>query len=93
MPLIGNSDLRIDSSVKSGVVVNSVERGSDAEAAGLERNDIITKVDGTNVKNSAHLKYMLYKHNIGDSVKLTIVRDGNEKELTLKLTHQIGDSN
>ena len=93
LPLIGNSDLKIDSSVKSGVVVNSVDSGSDAEEAGLERNDIIIKVDGTNVKGSAHLKYLLYKHNIGDSVKLTIIRNGNEKELTLKLTHQLGDSN
>lgn len=93
LPLIGNSDLKVNSDVKSGVVVNSVEGGSDAEAAGLQRNDIITKVDGTTVKSSAHLKYLLYKHNIGDSVKLTIIRNGNEKELTLKLTHQIGDSN
>ena len=93
LPLLGNSDLRVDDSIKSGVVVNSVDSGSDAEAAGLQRNDIITEVDGTTVKSSAHLKYLLYKHNIGDSVKLTIVRNGNEKELTLKLTHQIGDSN
>ena len=93
LPLVGNSDLRVDDSIKSGVVVNSVESGSDAEAAGLQRNDIITEVDGTTVKSSAHLKYLLYKHNIGDSVKLAIVRNGNEKELTLKLTHQIGDSN
>ena len=93
LPLLGNSDLRVDDNIKSGVVVNSVESGSDAEAAGLKRNDIIIKVDDTSVKGSAHLKYLLYKHNIGDSVKLTIVRNGNEKELTLKLTHQLGDSN
>ena len=93
LPLLGYSDLRIDDSIKSGVVVDSVESGSDAEKAGLQRNDIITKVDGTEIKNAAHLKYLLYKHNIGDSVKLTIVRYGNEKELTLKLTQQIGDSN
>ncbi len=93
LPLLGYSDLRIDDSIKSGVVVDSVESGSDAEKAGLQRNDIITKVDGTEIKNAAHLKYLLYKHNIGDSVKLTIVRNGNEKELTLKLTQQIGDSN
>lgn len=93
LPLLGSSDLKIDSSIKSGVVVNSVDSDSDAETAGLERNDVIIKVDGTDVKGSAHLKYLLYKHNIGDSVKLTIIRNGNEKELTLKLTHQLGDSN
>ena len=93
LPLLGYSDLRIDDSIKSGVIVDSVEEGSDADKAGLERNDIITEIDGTTVKNSAHLKYLLYKHNIGDTVKLTIVRGGNEKELTLKLTQRIGDSN
>ena len=81
----------ISENIKNGVIVNSVENGSDAEAAGLEKNDIITKVDGVKVKSSAHLKYLLYKHNIGDSVKLVIYRDNKEKELTLKLTHKIGD--
>ena len=93
MPLLGYSDLRIDDNVDSGVVVDSVESGSDAEKAGLQRNDVIIELDGTKIKNSAHLKYLLYKHNIGDTVKLTIVRNGNEKELTLELTQQIGDSN
>ena len=60
---------------------------------GYRKNDVIVELDGTKIKNSAHLKYLLYKHNIGDSVKLTIIRNGNEKELTLKLTQQIGDSN
>ena len=49
LPLVGNSDLRVDDSIKSGVVVNSVDSGSDAEAAGLQRNDIITEVDGSTV--------------------------------------------
>ena len=93
LPLLGYSDLRIDDSIRSGVIVDSVEEGSDADKAGLEKNDIIVEIDGTTVKNSAHLKYLLYKHNIGDTVKLTIVRGGNEKELTLKLTQRIGDSN
>ncbi len=85
-----NSSLKTDG-IKSGVIVNEVQSGSDAESAGLQKNDIITKVDGTTVKSSAHLKYLLYKHNLGDSIKLTISRDGKEKELTLKLTHKVGD--
>ncbi len=81
----------LNNNIKSGVIVNYVQSGSDAEAAGLEQNDIITKVDGTVIKSSAHLKYLLYKHSIGDSVKLTVYRNDKEKELTLKLTHKIGD--
>ena len=84
------SDLDI-SNVKNGVVVARVQDNSDAKEAGLQANDIIVKVDGTNVKGSSHFKYLLYKHSMGDSIKLSINRGGKEKELTLKLTHKVGD--
>lgn len=95
-PLIGVSTYDTENSLLSsntngGIVVGSVQRDSDAEAAGIEQGDIITEFDGTKVKSSAHLKFLLYKHNIGDSIKLTVNRGGKEKELTLKLTHKIGD--
>lgn len=95
-PLIGVStydteNTLLTSSTNGGIVVGSVQRDSDAEAAGIEQGDVITKFDGTKVKSSAHLKFLLYKHNIGDSIKLTVNRGGKEKELTLKLTHKIGD--
>lgn len=95
-PLIGIStydteNTLLTSNTNGGIVVGSVQRDSDAEAAGIEQGDVITKFDGTKVKSSAHLKFLLYKHNIGDSIKLTINRGGKEKELTLKLTHKIGD--
>ena len=95
-PLIGVStydttNTLLTSNTDGGIVVGSVQSGSDADAAGIEQGDVITKFDGKKVKSSAHLKFLLYKHNIGDSIKLTVVRDGKEKELTLKLTHKIGD--
>ena len=95
-PLIGvstydTSNTLLAGSTNEGIVVGSVQSGSDAEAAGLEQGDTIVKFDGTKVKSSAHLKFLLYKHNIGDSIKLTVLRSGKEKELTLKLTHKIGD--
>ncbi|MBR3230118.1 MAG: trypsin-like peptidase domain-containing protein [Bacilli bacterium] len=95
-PLIGvstydTSNTLLSSNTDGGVVVGSVQSGSDAEAAGFEQGDVIVKFDGIKVKSSAHLKFLLYKHNIGDSIKLTVIRNGKEKELTLKLTHKIGD--
>lgn len=94
-PVIGitlyNNSSSLAGESKSGVIVGEVYKDSDAETAGLQANDVINKLDGVTIKNSAHLKYLLYKHNIGDTVKLIITRDGKEKELTLKLTHQIGD--
>ena len=92
-PLIGVAtyDTSRTSSSDAGVIVSNVIAGSDAESAGLQKDDTIVKFDGVKVKSSAHLKFLLYKYNIGDSIKLLIMRDGKEKELTLKLTHKIGD--
>ena len=88
----GRDDLKLGDA-KEGVIVTSVQDGSDAKNAGIEVNDIITKMDGTKVESSVHLKFLLYKHNIGDSIKLTVLRDGKEKELTVKLTHRMGETN
>ncbi len=89
--LLYRNGIKIDDTIKNGVIVNAVEKDSDAEKCGLQDKDIIIKADGKDVKSSAHLKFILYKHDIGDSIKLVINRDGKEKELTIKLTHVMGD--
>ena len=84
-------NMRLDDSIKNGVVVTSVEKNSPAEQAGIKANDVITEVDGTKVKSTAHFKFILYKHEIGDTAKLTVNRDGQEKSLTIKLTKTQGE--
>lgn len=69
-----------------GVLVTGVEKNSAAFNAGLQSGDIIVKINDTEVSNVAYLRYELYKHKIGDSIKITIVRDGKEKTITVKLT-------
>ena len=87
----GRGNLNIGD-LKEGVIITEVLDDSDAKEAGVKVNDIIVKMDGVKVENSAHLKFLLYKHSIGDSVKVTVVRDGKEKELTIKLTHKLGET-
>lgn len=77
--------------IDSGVIVGSIQKDSPAEESGLEVNDVILALDGNKIKSVAHLKYMLYKHEVGDTVKLKINRDGKEKEISLKLTKSLGD--
>ncbi len=69
----------------SGVYINSVEKGSQAEKAGLQKNDKILKVNDTEVSNTSYFKYELYKYNVGDKINITIERNGKEKivEVTL----------
>lgn len=72
--------------VNSGVYIQSVEKGSPAESAGLKVGDVITKVDGKVATSLAYLKYMLYQHDVGDDFQVSVQRDGKEQNLTIKLT-------
>ncbi len=77
-------NIPVSSSIESGVVITSVVSGSGADKAGLTKGDIITKIEGKEVTNAAYLKYILYQHEVGDTVELTYFR--NEKEETVKVT-------
>ena len=79
-----------------GVAVLKVEPGSPAEAAGLRAarpapnggvvpGDIITAIDGKNVDSVARLVNRLDEHKVGDTIKLTVQRDGKPVELTATL--------
>ena len=64
---------------KQGVVVRSVENGTPAAQAGIEKYDIITKLNGEDVKDVAAVrKYLFEKSKIGDTVTVTYYRNGKE---------------
>ncbi len=50
--------------------------GSPAEKADLKAGDIITKVDNNDINKSTSLTSLLGKHKVGDTIKLTVIRNG-----------------
>lgn len=68
-----------------GQAVADIASDSPAAKAGLKAGDIITAVDGTNVDPNNPLVNLLFAHKPGDSVKLTIDRDGTSKEISVTL--------
>ncbi len=71
-----------------GAYVRSIEDYSPAEKSGLKIGDIITKADNKEVKNMDELKAVIAEHKIGDTMSLTVVRDGQEKEISITLAEQ-----
>jgi serine protease Do len=69
---------------KEGVIVAQVHQGTGAEKAGLASGDIIKSVDDKPIKNINELVKEIQKKNVGQKVKLSIVRDG--KAMTLQVT-------
>ncbi|QKY70804.1 S1C family serine protease [Lentibacillus sp. CBA3610] len=84
-----SSTLNLPEEVEGGVYVWTVEAGSPADRAGLERLDVITAVDGEQVMNMIDLRKILYQEKeVGDSITVTYYRDGEKQEATFELIEQ-----
>ena len=70
---------------ESGAYVAAVSQGSGAEAAGLQEGDIITALDGESVEGASDLMLAVRGKNPGDTVKLTVNRNGQEQEISVTL--------
>ncbi len=68
---------------KTYVRVNQVFKNSPAEKSGIKVDDIITKIDGEEVKDASVLADTIKKGN-KDTYKITYLRNGKEETLTLK---------
>lgn len=68
-----------------GVLISSVAENSPAENANLKQGDIITAVDGRDVHSSSDLRNYIAMTPPGQKVKLDILRNGKEKEISVKL--------
>ena len=75
-----------DNNINSGVIVIDIEKDSPASKDGMKSGDIITEINGKEVKNVAYLRYELYKYKIGETIKVKVLRDNEIKELSIKLT-------
>jgi serine protease Do len=70
---------------KNGVYVKQVEKGTPAEKAGLAEGDIILKLNDKNVDNVNTLRKEVAAKNPGAKMKVTLWRNGAEKNITVKL--------
>jgi S1-C subfamily serine protease len=89
--------------VTEGVIVQTVVKDGPADKAGLEAGntsatidgeevslggDIITRVDGENVRSMDEMIELIQESKPGDELKLTILRDGQEKTADVTLGTQ-----
>jgi len=68
-----------------GVYVSSVDPGYPAEEAGIRAGDVITEINGVEVSNPYELFARILRFNVGDSVDVTINRDGEIIEVEVVL--------
>ncbi len=85
IPEAYRSRLKIKSSLKNGIYVASINKNSSASRAGMKSGDVITAVDGKKVDDVSSLHSILYSHKVGDTVNVTVNRNGRNISLKVKL--------
>lgn len=69
-----------------GLFISGITEGSGAYNAGLKAGDMISKVDGETVKTTSEINEKRDKKKPGESLKFTIMRDGEILEIDVVLT-------
>lgn len=77
--------ITVPKGVTEGVAVLEAVSSSPASKAGLQKGDIITKIEDEKITSVAKLRYELYKHSPNDKIKITYNRGGTEKETEVTL--------
>lgn len=84
-------DMKKHSNVESGVMVREVHVGNPADKAGIEPGDVITAIDGQPVNLPKDVQFAVLKHNPGDKIIFTILRDGKKQDITVTAEKQDED--
>lgn len=78
--LTGKGDL------STNTKLNRVRYGSPAQVAGIKTGDTVTGLNGKSVSMHSQIKQVLMSKYAGDSVSMTVTREGSQKPLTFKAT-------
>ncbi len=68
-----------------GVRITGTTPDSPAQKAGMQKGDIITKIDDFKIENLRNLSQALAKLKPGDEITLVYLRAGEEKQTKVKL--------
>lgn len=83
----------IDLGTNDGIYVDTVEEGTAAEEAGLQKGDVITSVDGKQVTKMSEMQEMLYNKRPGDKVTITFLHNKKKVTKTVTLKNAQGNTN
>jgi len=76
-----------------GILITEIIAGGSAEAAKLQANDVIVKMDGLNVNSVSELQEQVGKHRPGDKVTVTYIRNSKESSVIMVLKNAAGNTN
>jgi 2-alkenal reductase len=92
IPIDGSVALELNLPVQSGALIQSsrqgqpaIQPGTAAAKAGLKEGDIITAIDSARLDGDTSLRQLLLQHKPGDTVTLSVLRNGKESSVKVTL--------
>ncbi len=85
-------EFNINTKDYNGVLVVDVVEESAAAKAGMQKNDIITSVNGVAVRSSADVQEQISHYRPNDKVNISIIRDGKVKQIETVLRNRAGNT-
>lgn len=80
-----SKDVAERNNLPQGIYVVGVDEFSAGEKAGIKAGDVIIKADGKEIKTMTELNSIKNEHQIGETMTITVSRDGKEKDLKITL--------
>ncbi len=82
----------VDTKDYNGVLIVNVEPGSAADKAGIQKDDIITQVNGVSVNSSSDVQEQISRFRPNDKVQVSIIRKGSLKQFDVVLRNKAGST-
>jgi len=88
-PVIG-AKVQTGESDGEGARIDSVQNNTPADRSGLEKDDLITAVDGEKVSDGIALIVAIRTHQPGETIEFTVTRDGKSRVVEVTLGAETG---
>lgn len=74
-----------------GSLITGVMPGTPAEKYGIQKGDVIIKINDTSIRDSNHLRHEIANARANATVRLSLIREGRRRQLTIKLGERPSD--
>ena len=75
---------------RSGILVDTVDEGTPAQEAGLQKDDLIISANGQRVTDLMELRRVIYRTGVDGLLHCIVVRDGEELPISFALIDRLG---
>ncbi len=83
------NQIYLDEEFESGVAIVQVEKNSTAYEYGLQKGDVVLAINGVEIEDVAHFRFILYKYTIGDEITVQYYRDKKVNEVKMQLDQAV----